>query len=109
MIIRDTYPLGVREIAVDQGTDYAFVQATVHGDRAPKGDRSVELQFWSALRDAEIMPAKAGGKHCSNCNDWQVYEAFPINTRMRDGRHSHCKTCHKKQTDRWRQTAREAA
>ncbi len=109
MVFRDTYPLGVRVIAVDQGTDFAFVQATVHGDRVPHGDRSIELQFWSALKEIEIQPARAGGKFCTSCNDWQVYDAFPVDRRMKDGRHSHCKTCHKVQTERWRRTAREQA
>ena len=95
MNFRDYYPLGVREIAVDQGTDFAFVQATVWGDRVPKGDRSVELQFWSAAQEAEKNNPHHGELYCSGCGDWRPDEYFPLDStrKARRGRSYHCTGC----------------
>lgn len=78
MNFRDTYPLGVRVIAVDQGSDFAFVQATVHGDRVPgnAGSRSVELQFWNALSELDVPhPDK---RYCVACGMWRHQDTMVI-------------------------------
>lgn len=106
MNFRDYYPLGVREIAVDQGTDFAFVQATVWGDRVPKGGRSIELQFWSAAREAERNNPHHGELYCSGCGDWRPDDYFPVDVsrKSRRGRAYHCHTCrHDYQNGRYEQ------
>ncbi len=84
MNFRDTYPLGVKEIAVDQGGEYAFVQSTVWGDRVPRGDRSVDLQWWSKTEQRV-----SGSKYCITCATWRSADLFNII----DAHMGICKAC----------------
>lgn len=106
MNFRDYYPLGVREIAVDQGGSFAFVQATVWGDRVPKGDRSIELQFWTAAQTAEQNNPHTGELYCSGCGHWRPDDYFPVDCtrKARRGRAYHCHECrHDYQNGRYAQ------
>ncbi len=90
----DYLTLGVKEVAVFQGgSDYAFVQATVHCNRVPEGDATVEVQFWQTLQ--EFSKPHPGELFCSGCGDWRPDDYFPLDStrKARRGRAYHCTAC----------------
>lgn len=42
-------------------------------------------------------------KRCPDCRQWKPSEDFPRNRRMRDGRHTYCKTCNNSRSRESRQ------
>jgi hypothetical protein len=76
MNFTDLYPLGVREITVFQGDAFAFVQATVMGNRVPKGEGSVDLQFWGALQESGTH--SPDDRYCIACGTWRHKDKMAV-------------------------------
>ncbi len=44
-----------------------------------------------------------GAKRCTKCGEFWDLTCFPREPRNTDGRHSHCKECHKRRLRQWRE------
>jgi len=56
-----------------------------------------------AVFDPEVdEPLVATHKRCSRCSRWLPLEAFPGNRRMKAGRSSWCRECHREAVRDWR-------
>jgi hypothetical protein len=49
------------------------------------------------------VKAKTGGKRCSRCGKTGFLDAFPANSKTRDGRSPWCRECHNAAVREWRE------